>query len=251
MPGLVGALRRLAGRSFAGRRQHVLVTGSPRSGTSAMLEWLSTQPDVTAFFESRALLVGDGALARVERFQVTSQRLDEHLAGIRTLLHEMLGARTILTRGTVVHKEPLEPVAFPSADYDGFVRRCRIILPGLRILFMVRDPVATVWSMRQRTWGVSLASGIPQEWPLATCVEVWKENARLAKRLALDEEVRLCRFETLIADPEGESREIARHIGIRLTHPFAPRPTKEVGFSAEEVDQVVRATREERSWFGY
>ena len=251
MPGLVGTLRRLAGRSFAGRRRHVLVTGPPRSGTSAMLEWLATQPDVTAFFESRALVVGDAALARVERFRVTSQRLDQHLIGIRTLLHEMLGARTILWRGTVVHKEPLEPVAFPDEDYEGFVRRCRTIVPGLRILFMVRDPVATVWSMRQRTWGVSLASGVPQEWPLTTCVEVWRANARLAKQLANDQAVRLCRFETLISDPEGESREIARHIGIRLARPFAPRPTKDVGLSAEELEQVARATREERSWFGY
>jgi len=216
-----------------------------------MLEWLASQPGVTAYFESRALVVADSALTQIERFEVTSRRLDRHVTSVRALVSDLLGERLLIPRPVVVHKEPLEPIAFPDGAHERFVSHCRLVLPGLRILFMIRDPVSTIWSMRQRKWGVSLTVGEPEEWTLSTCIEVWKANARLAKQLANDEAVRVCRLETLLTDTESESREIALHAGVRMTRPFEPRPTKEIGFTPADRDRITSETLREREWFGY
>ena len=44
----------------------------------------------------------------------------------------------------------LEPVAFPDESYAQFIDCMNRLLPNVRFIFMLRDPVATIWSMRSR-----------------------------------------------------------------------------------------------------
>ena len=47
----------------------------------------------------------------------------------------------------VRYKEPLEPIAFPDRHYEQFLDNTRLLFPNIKLLFMVRDPLATIWSM--------------------------------------------------------------------------------------------------------
>lgn len=223
-----------------------LITGSPRSGTTAMLDWLGARPRVVAHEESRILLAAHRFLAEVDRFQALDDARDDALHALRSccLAYAMRDAPE--STRLLIEKEPLEPIALPAGDYAGFLRNVRSLYPGIRMIFMVRHPVATVSSMRARQWGASLARASARSFSLDECITTWRANAALAAQLAGDRLVLRCHYEELVADPAAGSVRIADYLGLSGTPPFRPRPPRPSVLTPEEELLVLERTAAER-----
>jgi len=244
------ALRSAARRIGATPRSFVLVSGSPRSGTSALEAWLGSQRGVASFFESRTLVAAHALLTQAERFRALHGRLDRVVAHTRRLALSLYADERLLAGRVLVDKEPLEPVAFPSGDYEDFMRHVDLLFPERRLLLLVREPVSTVWSMRNRRWGESLVEREQAEWSLETSIEVWRANARMALDRRSDPQTLVVRFEDLVDRPAEESKRIGNFIGLDVTA-FEPRPTKEVAFDPGAREAILEATGPERPELGY
>ena len=134
-----------------------LISGAPRSGTSALCEWLGKQKQVSAFPESRILVSAHKFIEESHRFQ----NLNKDSARITNLTRQLVfsyyyGSRILIGKRLLVDKEPLEPIAFPSKEYEEFIKNVKKILPDCKLLIAIRDPIATIWSMSRRAWGESL-----------------------------------------------------------------------------------------------
>jgi hypothetical protein len=228
-----------------------LISGCPRSGTSALLRWLRNQPGVASFFESRLLLVAHAALDQAERFESLSTNLGAIVRETRTLVLRGYAETQWLAGRLLIDKEPMAPIALPDDDYERFLRHVGLIFPHRRLILMVRDPVATVWSMRKRKWGYSLTSGTLVEWPLDTCIDVWRRNARIACDHLHEPSTLVCRFENLVEHPVEESERIRRFLALRGSQSFASSPTKTIAFPDHDRAAILAATEKERRLLGY
>lgn len=151
--------------------------------------------------------------------------------------------RHLLWGRVLVEKEPLEPIAFADRDYHGFIRNVWRLFPAARVVFMLRRPLDSIWSMSRRTWGHSLGSGEYRSLPLETHMETWDDNAELIARLPEDPRAYVCSFDRLVSAPEAEPARIRRFVGVRAVPAFEPRATKQIGFDPDERDRVLRETR--------
>lgn len=225
-------------------REVCLITGAPRSGTSALCSWLGSQRVVSAFPESRILVSAHRFMDESFRFK-NLENDNERMAHLaRDLVLEYYsGSRLLAGRKLVVDKEPLEPIAFPSREYGRFLSNVKKILPDIKVLFAVRDPVATVWSMSQRTWGESLTIPESRRFSLEEYAENWCACADLAFNLASDLNVYIVQFGRLVGAPEIESQRIFDFLGIHNGVPFDPRPTHPIGFSNAEREKILYLTQ--------
>lgn len=217
---------------------HVLVTGAPRSGTSALIQWFGQQPGVANFFEPRILISAAAAVSEVRRFRSLMDRRDECLKEIRRATLSLYAERQRIAGRVVIDKEPLEPVALPSGDYRGFIDAYFDLFPDGRLIWMSRDPESVVWSMRSRTWGASLATPEERVLSLDECIDVWSENTRLAVELKGDPRVHVCSFERLVDSPKSESARLCAHARVTMRTPFSPRPVANPGFSQDELQRI-------------
>jgi hypothetical protein len=228
-----------------------LISGCPRTGTSALDRWLRNQPGVASFFESRILLAAHAALDQAERFESLSTNLEVIVRETRALVLRWYSESQWLAGRLLIDKEPLAPLALPDDDYERFLRHVALIFPDRRLILMVRDPVATVWSMRNRKWGHSLTNRTLVEWPLEQCIDVWKRNARIACAHLHEPSTLVCRFENLVRHSAEESERIRRFLGLRGSQDFVSTPTKTVAFPDHDQAAIRAATEEERHLLGY
>lgn len=221
-----------------------LVTGAPRSGTSALCTWLGSQHTISAFPESRILISAHHFMEEAFRFK-NLKNDDERMARLaRHLVQEYYSSTRLLAgKKLVVDKEPLEPIAFPSRNYKKFLANIKNILPDVKILFTIRDPIATIWSMSQRAWGESLTKQESRYFTLDEHIENWNACATLACDLASDPNVYIVQFGRLVHDPKLEAQRIFEFLGIRHGVPFEPRPTHSSGFNALERETILCLTR--------
>lgn len=70
---------------------------------------------------------------------------------------------------------------------------------------MIRDPVATVFSMSRREWGYSLANAPLRTFSLEEHVENWCACAECLLHYANDRRTYVCQFERLANDALRES----------------------------------------------
>lgn len=242
--GLREIKRRLKWRLRGWPERFCLITGAPRSGTTALYGWLDQNKQVRAATESRILVAATALVEQATRFKRLRWRREELIIRSRDLVAVHYGGRRILpNREVVIDKEPLEPIAFPDRRYGAFLKNMRILFPGVRFLFMVRDPLATVWSMRQRKWGYSLVDQEPRAFSLEEHVQNWCECADLAIQYAEDPHSYACSFERLVSDSEAESRRIEKFLGVAPADPFETNPVKKVGFGEEERAYILQTTR--------
>lgn len=225
-------LRRLLARPWPDR--FCLCTGPPRSGTTAVGAWFNSHPQVEAMTESRVLVAASAFMEQAERFNQLRRRPDVQDCMV-DLLHDFYG-HTRMMRGTrlLMDKEPLEPVAFPDRRYREFLDRVRKLIPGAKLLFMLRDPYATIWSMTQREWGQCLAGQETFPIELSEHIRTWCEVVDLIVEYRDDPDVYVCPFERLVQDPAGESERLWAFLGLDEDKPFEPRPVKRVNFSPED-----------------
>ncbi len=229
----------------------VLVTGCPRSGTSALAAWLKEQPTVAGFSETRILIAAHAFLREVQKFKALHTRQEQLLAEVSGTVYRSYGNPQKPWKHVVVEKEPLEPLAFPDGDYESFLKSVKLLFPKVKIVFMIRNPISTIWSMRNRKWGVSLVEGSPVERTLPDCIDVWCSTTRLIDQYRCNERVCICRFEELVANSNNESRRVLKALGLAPGRPFQPVKTKPPNFTPSELDQILKATLIERSMFGY
>lgn len=224
-------------------RTFCLITGPPRSGTTALARWLLSQENVIGLNESRILVSVHRLVSEIHRFQdLYKERLPLEKLARRFALSSYGTFGVYFGTRVLVDKEPLEPIAFPDKDYRAFLRNLRTVFPGIRFLFLLRDPVPTIWSMTKRKWGFSLRNTEPVDFSLEEHIETWCSNVDAALEYADDSQTYLCFNSRLVADPIPESRRIFDFLGIKEGRPFEPRPTKQVGFDEEHLRKIRDAT---------
>lgn len=223
-------------------REFCLITGSPRSGTSALVRWLGMQRPISAFPETRILISAHRFLEEACRFQNLEKEIWRIEALARKLVFEYyIDSRLSVGKRLIVDKEPLEPIAFPLRDYKKFIINVGKIIPGAKILFAIRDPLATIWSMSRRTWGESLTEPQQRRFKLDEYIEDWNMCAELVLENYFAPNVYVVQFGRLINDSLNESRRIFDFLGIRSGVPFEPRETNEINFNNEECEKILTA----------
>jgi hypothetical protein len=234
-----------------GPRGFGLVTGCPRSGTTALTDWLDQQPGVVAVSESRTLIAAHRFLETVDRFSSLHKHRTDYVRETRALVERFHARRWDGEPGLLIEKEPLEPTAFPDERYASFLENVRSLFPDCRLLLAMRNPVNTVWSMRSREWGHSLTSGEMRTYALQDCIRIWRDNALLVLDRRAEPNTYVCRFEALVTEPETESRRVADFLGFTVAESFVPQRTKQAAFTESEVRMIFDATRWERGLLGY
>jgi hypothetical protein len=222
--------------------QFCLITGSPRSGTTAVERWLGQQREVVAFHETRILI----AIHRFIKETARYHRLEpegEFTRMAREIAYEYYSNRSILIgRQVILDKEPLEPIAFPDADYALFLQNLRLLFPEGKLLFMVRDPIATVWSMCQRKWGYSLVDYEPRTLTLDEHIENWCTCADIVLDYIDDPNAYVCAFGQLVDTPQEESERILRFLNLSGGEAFRPQAVKKVGFGDADRSYILQRT---------
>lgn len=219
-----------------------LVTGSPRSGTSAMMDWLHSNKEVARFFESRILISAHRFYSEAERFEDLIHNMDSLTTEIRKLVMKHYASQKLIFKKQLVEKEPLEPIAFPDEDYASFLSNIRKMFPDLKLLFMIRNPINTIWSMMNRKWGYSLTSKQLRRFTLEECIRTWNSCTSLALQYSREKNVYICQFEELIEEPLKTSIQILRFLGLKYCPTFEPRPNKNAGFGKSDRQTILRET---------
>jgi len=218
-----------------------LISGAPRSGTSVLCEWLGRQPGVVAFSESRILVSIHALMEQISRFQNLGRNSTTIIDLIRYLIFNYYSSsRILIGKRLLVEKEPLEPIAFPTKEYERFIINIKRLFPELKLLLAIRDPIATIWSMTRRTWGESLTKMETKRFALEEYIENWCSCADLVLRYCSDPNNYIVQFGRLVNEPEKESSRILDFLGIRKGIFFQPSQTKEIGFSNEEQKKILR-----------
>lgn len=217
-----------------------LISGAPRSGTTALIEWLGRQPGVEAFQESRILISIHRFLDEINRFQ----NLDGDNQVLINLARQLVigyysSSRILIRKILLLDKEPLEPIAFPKKDYAQFIFNVKRLFPELKLLLAIRDPIATIWSMSRRTWGESLTNMESKKFTIDEYIDNWCSCANLILHYCTDPNTYIVQYGCLINDPENESRRILSFLKINKGYPFQPRQTKDIGFSSEEQEKIL------------
>ena len=231
-------------------RQFGLVVGCPRSGTTALSGWLNSNAGLLSYNETRVLIGIHSAMKQFNRFQEPFDNREMLLPSLRDTAFRYYANFGLTGGKLLIDKEPLEPVAFPERDYCDFIINMKLLFPRLRLIYIVRHPVATIWSMRQRKWGFSLKDREPWDLDLDECIEIWKDNAKLILNSPVDD-CFLCKFEDLVNTPQKASKALLDYLGMSYGKVFTPRPTKIPAFIPDEQEWILANTIEERSQLGY
>jgi hypothetical protein len=216
-----------------------LITGCPRSGTSAVRDWLQQHKELSTVFESRVLVGAHQFTRQVNRFATLSHHKESLLENLRNIVFDHYASIKFVFGKILIEKEPLEPIAFPDLEFEEFLENTRLLFPDLKIVFMLRDPLATVWSMRCRKWGYSLTSQELREFSLEECIETWNQSTKIVRAFSHDSNFYVCSFESLVEDPLLESSKIYDFLGVTKGTAFQPKATKEIGFSEEEKTYIL------------
>jgi len=226
-------------------KHFALISGAPRSGTTAVGAWLCDCRGVAGFMESRILVAVHRFIEQVRRFEDLQCMQDDLMELARDLVYAYYADRVVFFRKTLLlDKEPLEPIAFPDKRYKAFVDNVRGMLPEAKLLFMMRDPVSAVASMRQRRWGYSLTNARPREFSLAEHVDAWCASTDCVLQYANDPNTYICQFNRLVSEPELESKRICDFLEIPISIPFRPHPTHPVELSDREVEFILSESKE-------
>lgn len=228
-----------------------LVTGCPRSGTSAVVEWLGHQEGVATFFESRVLIAAHRFLTEVHRFSDLHKRREELTAAARRLVIGYYAAHARIWGRLIVDKEPLEPIAFPAEDYGEFLDSLWALLPAVRVVCMMRHPVNVIWSLTQRQWGYSLTEPRLRDFTVDEGIALWKKNVVVADAVRSREGTVVLRLEDLVEHPDRVSGELRAFLGIKRLSTFEPQPRAQPGFGVAEIQRIIAATERERAAWGY
>jgi hypothetical protein len=223
-------------------RSFFLITGCPRSGTSALHSWLKLERQTACIYEPRNLIAAHQYMNQVDRLSILNLHRSWNIAGIKEAVYYYYARYLRIWRRVLIDKEPLEPIAFPDRDYVRFIQHVREVFPEAGLLFMIRVPAETIWSIVNRQWGESLTSGELVDVSLEEAIAIWNDAADAVLEFRDDPNAYFCFFASLVAEPERESAAIWRFLSINSRSVFQPGSTKQVGFSESELEQIRRET---------
>ena len=246
--GVFSAVYRLQGLLKLRPKAFVFITGCPRSGTWAIVNWLLDQKGVTTWGESRVLICAHRFLDEVKRFVSTETHKREFISDVQKLVYNYYSRHSIIWNRTLVEKEPLEPVAFPDKEYNRFIENILSLFPDIKVIFMVRDPISTIWSMTQREWGYTLTQAVLKKYSIDDGIINWCDCAALIQKYESWKQVYVCRFERLVTHPEEESGRIRNFLSIGGGPPFKPKRTKVSDFSDKEQKHILDKTKQHSEW---
>jgi hypothetical protein len=234
-----GAIRLQKSVSFLFPSSFALVTGIPRSGTSALVHWCGNQSRVTAFSETKILRVATQLLKELSQWERFSKEDRSRLAR-RFVTQYYASAGVYLGCNLLVDKEP-----FPPEDGVS-ITSVETVFPSSKILVMVRNPEAVVNSMTNRKWGYSVDGMEPQSRSVQESVEIWNHGATCATKVATRQNALLVSFENLVSNPREVSSQIADFLGLSGHTDFEPRPTSDITQSPDECEKIWSMSREAR-----
>lgn len=255
-----------------------ILTGPPRSGTSLLSALLTRKSNVVVVNEP--VVVGDPFMARGQPARL--------LCGYMNSI-----ARQIVTKGTMPTKVDQKDPSRPTTDtaHHGAVRRnvpvnidralslCVGVKhpisfmeflgelvadwPELKVIVLMRDPVLTIRSWRETTYGWQpglddptkglwrrIYGQVPRDTsPLEKRAHLWKLLVERGEQFASShpQQVMLQRYEGLLADPAGAMARLFEHIDaakpgepIDVADVRPQQHTTYKGFSDEEVAMIQR-----------
>ena len=214
---------------------HVFLVGFPRSGTTLLENVLAAHPNVVSLEEKDCLAPAIGAyldsdeglerLARIGPGEAMRQR-DDYWSAVRSFGVE--------PRGRVfIDKMPLASLNLPLIAK---------LFPGARILFARRDPRDVVLSCFRRRFGMnpSMYQLLTLEGAAAFYDAVMRLSEIYRERLALPQH--LIRYESLVEDFEGATRDVCAFLGLEWDEglkDFAAK-ARTRGISTPSAAQVAR-----------
>jgi len=224
--------------------QFCLITGAPRSGTTAVEKWLNRQEKTVAFHESRMLIAVHRFIEEIYRH--SSFKNDKKFLEMgRNMAYKFYSSRCkIVEYKLLIDKEPLEPIAFPDKNYRLFLKNYRLIFPEGKLIFMLREPLAAIWSMDERKWGHSLHNYTPHTFSLDTYIQTWCDSADLILEYADDKNSYICSFEKLVDNPKEESFKIFDFLQLKDGKIFQPRAVKNIKFDDEQRELIEEGTKD-------
>jgi tetratricopeptide (TPR) repeat protein len=198
-------------------RGHAFLVGFPRSGTTLLENVLASHPDVMAMDEranmrefEAAYIAGADALDHLGAISAAeaSQRRSEYWARVREtkMAHE---------GKVVVDKMPLYTTKLPIIFK---------LFPGVKVLFALRDPRDVVFSCFRRPFQIN--SGMYQFVTLEGAARFYDAVMSLMEtyKRVLPLDVHTIRYESFVADFEGEARAVCDFLGVEWSeslHDFA------------------------------
>lgn len=244
LPRLRKRLALLDGVGGCRPQQLCLITGPPRSGTSALVKWLEQQEGVRAFNESRMLVAAHGMMREVHRFKKLDRSKDGATASAKRAVLAYYAEVTHYTNPPIlIDKEPLEPIAFPDRDYSEFVASVRAIFPDIKLIFMIRDPVSTIWSMTQRKWGYSLQGEEPRAFTLEEHIENWRAGVDTMLAALKGGNAYVCQYGALTSEPDQETARIGHFLGVSNLSMFQPKLSDQSSFGPDELALIEAKTK--------
>lgn len=220
-----------------------LVTGAPRSGTSAIASWIGKQFRVRGFSESKILFAAHQlrqSLLSWERFpeDKINRMVRRFVENYYAEAGWCLGAKLLFD------KEPLDPMSLPSGDYSSFLDTVEKTFPTVRFVFMVRNPESVVSSIINREWGYSVRGIDPKGRGVKEAVETWVSANHTTAKVSGNENVYVCQFEELVENPGLESKKLSEFLGIAKWRDFKPKETSEVSLNSGQRRQIRAKTEE-------
>lgn len=230
-------------------RSFCIVVACARSGSTALGNWLSDQPDVVYSHQSRLLPVIFRYIENIDYFENLHSSRDRNLLlnlG-RELVWRYYTSKWFIWNQVLVDKENFDPTVFPDGKFEKFLSIVQELFPDIKILYLVREPVSTIWSMQKKKWwGYSLTQRPLFQLTLEECIKIWNDSAILANKYRGDKNVYICKFEELVAHPQKESEKILQHLNIHSNKSFSPKNTSTIGFEQDQRQYILDATKDAR-----
>jgi len=228
-------------------RSFCLIVACARSGSTAIAGWLSRQPSIVYANQSRILPVASNYIQYAENFKNLTENRELLLQMGRDLVWRYYTHSAFLWSRVLIDKENFDATVFPDGRFEEFLDAIHELFPHMKILFLVRDPVATIWSMQKKEWwGYSLTQRPLFQLSLDECIKIWNDSAMLASKYRGNKKAYICEFENLVANPEKESENISQFLKIPYLKPFAPISTATVCFEETKQQYILDATKATR-----
>ena len=225
----------------------IFIVGSSRSGTTMMNRVLDNHENVSALNELHYL--GDiwdiskpmEPILREEALDAASVLIMHIRRGLwagRVSAEEEIHAEEILaTRTYWTHQDIYQEVLKAESDYGRkfitdqtprnvfFVDKILELFPGARIIHMIRDPRAVLYSQRNRWKKKWLgASSMPMRNVLRvlcnyhpyTFSRLWRKSAHIALKHKNGDRYKVVVFEQFVSQPESVARDICQFLDLEF-----------------------------------
>ena len=134
-------------------RSFCLTVACARSGSTALVDWLSGQSGVVYAKQSRILPVISRFIRNVDSFESLHGNRGLLLSLGRDLVWRYYVNTWVIWNRILIDKENFDPTVFPDGKFERFLDNINELFPNIKILFLVRDPVATIASMQKKNYG--------------------------------------------------------------------------------------------------